>query len=90
MNENVVFKIMRKEGEYERIIYNDKRRLGLMIFEEKGEMEENKIMKEIGVEKKGNIMQGEVMEEILKGRRKKMKEELIEKRIIEGIGNIYV
>lgn len=30
------------------------------------------------------------MEEILKGRRKKMKEELIEKRIIEGIGNIYV
>lgn len=56
MNENVVFKIMRKEGEYERIIYNDKRRLGLMIFEEKGEMEENKIMKEIGVEKKGNIM----------------------------------
>ncbi|SCD23001.1 bifunctional DNA-formamidopyrimidine glycosylase/DNA-(apurinic or apyrimidinic site) lyase [Brucella inopinata] len=90
LHDHVVFHLMRPDGASARIIYNDPRRFGFMLFAEKGALEEHPLLKGLGVEPTGNILSGEVLAALFKGRRTPLKAALLDQRLIAGLGNIYV
>lgn len=90
-HDHVVFHLMRPEGRRSaRIIYNDPRRFGFMLFAEKGGLESHPLLKNLGVEPTGNILSGDVLAGLFRGRRTPLKAALLDQRLIAGLGNIYV
>ncbi len=90
-HDHVVFHLMRPEGRRSaRIIYNDPRRFCFMLFAEKGGLESHPLLKNLGVEPTGNILSGDVLAGLFRGRRTPLKAALLDQRLIAGLGNIYV
>ena len=77
------------DGARSRVIFNDPRRFGFMLFAE-GPPETHPMLAGLGVEPTGNTLDGVLLASLLKGRRSPLKAALLDQRLIAGLGNIYV
>jgi formamidopyrimidine-DNA glycosylase len=88
-HDHVVFDVVSPRGERPRIIFNDPRRFGFMLFAE-GAPDTHPMLAGLGVEPTGNALDGPLLASLLKGRRSPLKAALLDQRLIAGLGNIYV
>lgn len=89
-HDHVVFHLDRGKDGAGRIVYNDPRRFGFMLFSEAGLLQENPFLKGLGVEPTGNRLSGALLAELFAGRKTPLKSALLDQRLIAGLGNIYV
>ena len=89
-HDHVVFHMLREDGSKARIIYNDPRRFGFMLFAESGALDEHPFLKGLGIEPTGNRLSGELLGALFEGRKTPLKAALLDQRLIAGLGNIYV
>jgi formamidopyrimidine-DNA glycosylase len=89
-HDHVVFHLEGNDGERHRVVFNDPRRFGFMLFAEGGALEEHPALAGLGVEPTGNALDGALLASLLQGRRAPLKAALLDQRLIAGLGNIYV
>lgn len=89
-HDHVIFHLRRPEGEAVRIIYNDPRRFGFMLFAEEGTLDGHPLLTKLGVEPTGNYLSGTVLRELFANKRAPLKAALLDQSLIAGLGNIYV
>lgn len=87
-HDHVVFDVVSPPGAGARIIFNDPRRFGFMLFAE-GVVNEHPMLAGLGVEPTGNTLDGALLSSLLKGRKAPLKAALLDQRLIAGLGNIY-
>ncbi|PSJ57900.1 bifunctional DNA-formamidopyrimidine glycosylase/DNA-(apurinic or apyrimidinic site) lyase [Pseudaminobacter soli (ex Li et al. 2025)] len=87
-HDHVVFHLEPPKGEPTRIVFNDPRRFGFMLFAENGA--EHPMLTGLGVEPTGNALDGKLLAELFRDRRSPLKAALLDQRLIAGLGNIYV
>ncbi|MCO5063690.1 MAG: bifunctional DNA-formamidopyrimidine glycosylase/DNA-(apurinic or apyrimidinic site) lyase [Rhizobiaceae bacterium] len=87
-HDHVVFEIGHADGRRFRIVYNDPRRFGFMLFAESRET--HPMLAGLGVEPTGNAFDGATLADLLRGRSAPLKAALLDQRLIAGLGNIYV
>ncbi len=73
-----------------RITYNDPRRFGFMILAEAARLDEQPLLKHLGVEPTGNALSAELIAEAFRGKATSLKAALLDQTLIAGLGNIYV
>ncbi|MCV3205837.1 bifunctional DNA-formamidopyrimidine glycosylase/DNA-(apurinic or apyrimidinic site) lyase [Mesorhizobium sp. YC-39] len=88
-HDHVVFDVVSPEGVRSRVIFNDPRRFGFMLFSE-GLADTHPMLAGLGVEPTGNALDGALLASLLKGRKSPLKAALLDQRLIAGLGNIYV
>jgi formamidopyrimidine-DNA glycosylase len=88
-HDHVVFHVVSTAGVRSRVIFNDPRRFGFMLFAE-GSPETHPMLAGLGVEPTGNALDGVLLASLLKGRRSPLKAALLDQKLIAGLGNIYV
>ncbi|TPL75837.1 bifunctional DNA-formamidopyrimidine glycosylase/DNA-(apurinic or apyrimidinic site) lyase [Mesorhizobium sp. B2-3-15] len=88
-HDHVVFHVVSAAGARSRVIFNDPRRFGFMLFAEEPP-ETHPMLGGLGVEPTGNALDGVLLASLLKGRRAPLKAALLDQRLIAGLGNIYV
>ncbi|RVD49052.1 bifunctional DNA-formamidopyrimidine glycosylase/DNA-(apurinic or apyrimidinic site) lyase, partial [Mesorhizobium sp. M8A.F.Ca.ET.023.02.2.1] len=88
-HDHVVFHVVSAAGGRSRVIFNDPRRFGFMLFAEEPP-ETHPMLAGLGVEPTGNALDGVLLASLLKGRRSPLKAALLDQRLIAGLGNIYV
>lgn len=89
-HDHVIFHLARPDGSTARVVYNDPRRFGFMLFAEKGTLDEHPMLKDLGVEPTGNALSGALLGRLFANRRTPLKAALLDQRLIAGLGNIYV
>ena len=72
------------------ITYTDPRRFGLMTLIKAGEMQDHRLLKDIGIEPLGNELSGAFISGRFEARKANLKAALLDQKIIAGLGNIYV
>ncbi|MGE0282025.1 MAG: bifunctional DNA-formamidopyrimidine glycosylase/DNA-(apurinic or apyrimidinic site) lyase [Rhizobiaceae bacterium] len=87
-HDHVVFHLEGPGAERHRVIYNDPRRFGFMLFA--GAHGEHPMLADLGVEPVGNALNGPVLADLLKGKKAPLKAVLLDQTLIAGLGNIYV
>lgn len=85
-HDHVIFET--DQGEW--IIYNDPRRFGLMTLCTQDELADHKLFKDMAVEPLGNQFSGVYLKEKLTGKKSAIKTNLLDQRVVVGLGNIYV
>jgi formamidopyrimidine-DNA glycosylase len=88
VHDHVVFHLERR-GQSARVIFNDPRRFGFMLFAD-GAIDEHPMLAGLGVEPTGNALDGPLLQELFRGRKSPLKAALLDQRLIAGLGNIYV
>jgi formamidopyrimidine-DNA glycosylase len=88
-HDHVVFHVASPKGSRSRVVFNDPRRFGFMLFSE-GEPDTHPMLAGLGVEPTGNALDGALLASLLKGRKSPLKAALLDQRLIAGLGNIYV
>ena len=88
-HDHVVFDVVAASGTPARVIFNDPRRFGFMLFAETG-VNEHPMLAGLGVEPTGNALDGTLLASLLKARKAPLKAALLDQRLIAGLGNIYV
>ncbi|MBZ9739380.1 MULTISPECIES: bifunctional DNA-formamidopyrimidine glycosylase/DNA-(apurinic or apyrimidinic site) lyase [unclassified Mesorhizobium] len=88
-HDHVVFHVVSATGARSRVIFNDPRRFGFMLFAQEPP-ETHPMLAGLGVEPTGNVLDGTLLASLLKGRRSPLKAALLDQRLIAGLGNIYV
>ena len=88
-HDHVVFDVVSPRGERSRVIFNDPRRFGFMLFAE-GAPDTHPMLAGLGVEPTGNALDGALLASLLDDRRLPLKAALLDQRLIAGLGNIYV
>ena len=88
-HDHVIFHVVSRDGQAGRVIFNDPRRFGFMLFAE-GRADEHPMLAGLGVEPTGNALDGPLLASLLKGRKAPLKAALLDQRLIAGLGNIYV
>jgi formamidopyrimidine-DNA glycosylase len=89
-HDHVVFHLRSPAGESSRIVFNDPRRFGFMLFAEEGQLDRHPMLANLGVEPTGNAFDGALLSQLLKGRKTPLKAALLDQTLIAGLGNIYV
>ncbi|MER8828243.1 bifunctional DNA-formamidopyrimidine glycosylase/DNA-(apurinic or apyrimidinic site) lyase [Mesorhizobium sp. M0938] len=89
VHDHVVFHVVSPGGGRSRVIFNDPRRFGFMLFSE-GAPDTHPMLAGLGVEPTGNALDGRLLASLLKGRRAPLKAALLDQQLIAGLGNIYV
>lgn len=74
----------------ELVIYNDPRRFGLMTICHEDELERHKLFKDMAAEPLGNEFNGDYLREKIKKRNSAIKANLLDQKVVVGLGNIYV
>lgn len=87
-HDHVVFHLEAPGSERHRVIYNDPRRFGFMLFAD--EHGEHPMLADLGVEPVGNALNGPVLAGLLAGKKTPLKAVLLDQTLIAGLGNIYV
>lgn len=87
-HDHVVFTMESLEGDVVRVVFNDPRRFGFMLFSERPA--EHPMLAGLGVEPTGNALDGSLLASLLKGKKTPLKAALLDQRVIAGLGNIYV
>ncbi|MBT3536159.1 MAG: bifunctional DNA-formamidopyrimidine glycosylase/DNA-(apurinic or apyrimidinic site) lyase [Rhodospirillaceae bacterium] len=72
------------------IVYQDHRRFGMMDLVPAAELDEHRLLRDIGPEPLGNQFDGPSLSLALSGRRTPIKSALLDQKIVAGLGNIYV
>ncbi len=72
------------------VTYNDPRRFGFMLLEERASLAEHKFFRDIGVEPLGNELDGALLARLFDGKAAPLKAALLDQTLIAGLGNIYV
>ena len=88
-HDHVVFHILSKAGQRSRIVFNDPRRFGFMLFAEEGQLDRHPMLANLGIEPTGNAFDGALLGHLLKGRKAPLKAALLDQTLIAGLGNIY-
>lgn len=88
-HDHVVFHLRRPDGSASRVVFNDPRRFGFMLFSD-GPPQEHVMLAGLGVEPTGNALDGPLLNRLLKDRKTSLKAALLDQRLIAGLGNIYV
>jgi formamidopyrimidine-DNA glycosylase len=89
-HDHVIFHLRSPAGEPARVIFNDPRRFGFMLFSDAGVLAEHPMLAGLGVEPTGNSLDGALLNSLLRERRAPLKAALLDQRLIAGLGNIYV
>ncbi|QDZ01253.1 bifunctional DNA-formamidopyrimidine glycosylase/DNA-(apurinic or apyrimidinic site) lyase [Nitratireductor mangrovi] len=89
-HDHVVLRLEPTAGGPARVIFNDPRRFGFMLFAEPGKLGEHPLMAGLGVEPTGNTLDGALLARLFRDRRAPLKAALLDQRLIAGLGNIYV
>ncbi len=89
-HDHAVFHLERDGLPVARVVFNDPRRFGFMLFCDSAELEAHPRLAGLGVEPTGNALDGAVLAELLQGRKTSLKAALLDQRLIAGLGNIYV
>ncbi|MGB3387622.1 MAG: bifunctional DNA-formamidopyrimidine glycosylase/DNA-(apurinic or apyrimidinic site) lyase [Pseudaminobacter sp.] len=87
-HDHVVFHVASPAQEISRIVFNDPRRFGFMLFAE--DVESHPMLSELGVEPTGNELGGKLLADLFAGRKTPLKAALLDQKLIAGLGNIYV
>ncbi|MFI0847996.1 bifunctional DNA-formamidopyrimidine glycosylase/DNA-(apurinic or apyrimidinic site) lyase [Mesorhizobium sp. IMUNJ 23232] len=88
-HDHVVFHLAQPSGNPARVIFNDPRRFGFMLFAEDG-ANNHPMLLGLGPEPTGNALDGAMLRDLLIGRIAPLKAALLDQRTIAGLGNIYV
>ena len=88
-HDHVVFHVSSPAGARSRVIFNDPRRFGFMLFAE-GLADAHPMLAGLGIEPTGNALDGALLASLLKDRRTPLKAALLDQKLIAGLGNIYV
>jgi formamidopyrimidine-DNA glycosylase len=88
-HDHVVFHLEPALGGEARVVFNDPRRFGFMLFGE-GTAGEHPMLKDLGIEPTGNALDGPLLASLFEGRKTPLKAALLDQRLIAGLGNIYV
>lgn len=87
-HDHVVFHVEPAGGRPARVVFNDPRRFGFMLFAE-GIADEHPMLAGLGVEPTGNALDGALLASLLEGKKAPLKAALLDQRLIAGLGNIY-
>ncbi|MCX7306127.1 MAG: bifunctional DNA-formamidopyrimidine glycosylase/DNA-(apurinic or apyrimidinic site) lyase [Hyphomicrobiales bacterium] len=87
-HDHVVFHLGSPDGRKSKVVFNDPRRFGFMLFAEGPEP--HPMLADLGVEPTGNSLDGKLLTELLRGRKTPLKAALLDQTVIAGLGNIYV
>ncbi len=88
-HDHVVFHL-EKDGGRARVIFNDPRRFGFMLFAQGAELDEHPMLAGLGIEPTGNALDGAALTDPLRGRSAPLKAALLDQHVVAGLGNIYV
>ncbi|SFT63019.1 bifunctional DNA-formamidopyrimidine glycosylase/DNA-(apurinic or apyrimidinic site) lyase [Mesorhizobium sp. YR577] len=88
-HDHVVFNLTTSKGDPARIVFNDPRRFGFMLFAE-GLAEDHPMLAGLGVEPTGNALDGKLLADLFRDKKTPLKAALLDQRLIAGLGNIYV
>ena len=89
-HDHVIFHLRRPGGETAQVIYNDPRRFGFMLMTPRNQLDQHKMIRDLGVEPVGNEFDAEHLAEKFAGKAAPLKAALLDQSIIAGLGNIYV
>lgn len=89
-HDHVVFHLRDAAGSGHRVIFNDPRRFGFMLFADEASLNVHPSLAGLGVEPTGNALDGKLLASLLANRRTPIKSALLDQRLIAGLGNIYV
>jgi formamidopyrimidine-DNA glycosylase len=87
-HDHVVFHLASPRGEKSRVVFNDPRRFGFMLFSD--DAGEHPMLSGLGVEPTGNTLDGKLLADLFRDRKTSLKAALLDQRLIAGLGNIYV
>lgn len=87
-HDHVVFHLASPRGRKSRVVFNDPRRFGFMLFAD--ENNEHPMLQGLGVEPTGNTLDGALLSDLLRGKKAPLKAALLDQTLIAGLGNIYV
>jgi formamidopyrimidine-DNA glycosylase len=87
-HDHVVFHLENSPTGATRIVFNDPRRFGFMLFAD-GAAASHPMLADLGVEPTGNALDGPTLSRLFAGRRSPLKAALLDQRLIAGLGNIY-
>jgi formamidopyrimidine-DNA glycosylase len=87
-HDHVVFHLALPRGKTAKVVFNDPRRFGFMLFAD--ENNEHPMLANLGVEPTGNALDGQLLAGLLRGRKAPLKAALLDQTLIAGLGNIYV
>lgn len=87
-HDHVIFDLAGADGKRSRVVFNDPRRFGFMLFAD-GPAGEHPMLAGLGVEPVGNRLDGALLADLFRGRRTPLKAALLDQRLIAGLGNIY-
>jgi formamidopyrimidine-DNA glycosylase len=89
-HDHVVFHLVTAGNSPVRIIYNDPRRFGFMLFCPEAGLADHPMLARLGVEPNGNLFNGVTLCGLLRGRNTPLKAALLDQSLVAGLGNIYV
>ena len=87
-HDHVVFHLASPRGKKSKVVFNDPRRFGFMLFADANN--EHPMLSDLGVEPTGNALDGRLLAGLLRGRKAPLKAALLDQTLIAGLGNIYV
>jgi formamidopyrimidine-DNA glycosylase len=89
-HDHAVFHLEGADGARHRVVFNDPRRFGFMLFAQAAALDSHPSLAGLGVEPTGNALDGKLLGHLLAGRRTPIKAALLDQRLVAGLGNIYV
>lgn len=89
-HDHAIFHVEGADGGRHRVVFNDPRRFGFMLFAQGAALDAHPSLAGLGVEPTGNALDGPLLAALLAGRRTPIKAALLDQRLIAGLGNIYV
>lgn len=69
--------------------FNDARRFGMLDLVPEADLEQHKLLRDLGPEPLGNAFSGPLLAAALKGKRTPIKAAILDQKVVAGIGNIY-
>jgi formamidopyrimidine-DNA glycosylase len=88
-HDHVVFDVVSAAEAQYRVVFNDPRRFGFMLFSETIP-DEHPMLAGLGVEPTGNTLDADLLAALFRNRKAPLKAALLDQRLIAGLGNIYV
>lgn len=88
-HDHVVFDVVSAAAVQYRVVFNDPRRFGFMLFSETIP-DEHPMLAGLGVEPTGNTLDADLLASLFRNRKAPLKAALLDQRLIAGLGNIYV
>jgi len=90
LHDHAVMRLVQNDGKHVSVIYNDPRRFGFMLLTNEAELNQHPLLRNLGVEPTGNVLDGALLAKMLYEKRAPLKAALLDQKLIAGLGNIYV